>query len=229
MSDRRKWFSALRSTAPVMAGYLVLGAGYGLLMQSRGYGLPWALAASVFIYAGSLQFVAVDLLTGGVSLLTAAVTTLLVNARHLFYGISMIDRYRSTGCAKPYLIFGLTDETYSLLCTRENRDTGYFVRVTALDHLYWISGTVIGSIAGQLLTFSTEGIDFSLTALFLTVMIDQWKSTKEHIPALVGLLSAVVCLLVFGRDSFLLPTMGAIVALLLLLRKQLEREVTVCD
>jgi len=209
-----------------MAGYLVLGAGYGLLMQSKGYGLPWALAASVFIYAGSMQFVAADLLAGGASLLTVAVTTLLVNARHLFYGVSMIDRYRDTGKAKPYLIFGLTDETYSLLCAREDRDAGYFLRVTALDHLYWVTGTVLGSVAGSVIAFNTQGVDFSLTALFLTVMIEQWKSSKEHIPALIGLGAALVCLILFGRDSFLLPTMGVMAALLLLLRKQIEGEVT---
>lgn len=220
--NNNKWLSAIRSTIPVMAGYLVLGAGYGLLMQSKGYGLLWSLGASLFIYAGSMQFVAAELLTGGASLLTAALTTLLVNARHLFYGISMLPMYRNTGAAKPYLIFGLTDETYSLLCTREDGDTGYFLRVTALDHLYWVTGTVLGSLAGSVLTFNTEGVDFALTALFLTVVTEQWLTAKNHLPAIIGGAAAIVCRLLFGADSFLLPTMGAMAVLLLLARRQLE-------
>ena len=214
---------AFVATLPVMAGYVVLGTGFGILFQSKGYGLLWAAAMSLFVYAGSMQYLAVDLLTGGVSLIAAAVTTLMVNARHLFYGISMIDKYQNMGTCKPYLIFGLTDETYSLNCVDLPADITnpplYYFLVTVLDQSYWVLGTVIGSLLGQIIPFSTEGIDFSLTALFITVFVEQWKSTKDHVPAIIGLASSVVCLLIFGTGNFLIPTMVLITLCLTIYRK----------
>lgn len=214
---------AFLATLPVMAGYLVLGTGFGILFQSRGYGLIWALAMSVFVYAGSMQYLAVDLLTGGVSLIAAAVTTLMVNARHLFYGISMIGKYRNSGPYKPYLIFGLTDETYSLNCGGPPEGISnvprYYFLVSILNQSYWVLGTALGSLLGQIIPFSTEGIDFSLTALFITVFVEQWKSTRDHIPALIGLAASVFCLLVFGGKNFLIPTMLLITLLLTVYRK----------
>ena len=214
---------AFVATLPVMAGYVVLGTGFGILFQSKGYGLLWAAAMSIFVYAGSMQYLAVDLLTGGVSLIAAAVTTLMVNARHLFYGISMIDKYQNMGTCKPYLIFGLTDETYSLNCVDLPADITnpplYYFLVTVLDQSYWVLGTVIGSLLGQIIPFSTEGIDFSLTALFITVFVEQWKSTKDHVPAIIGLASSVVCLLIFGTGNFLIPTMVLITLCLTIYRK----------
>ena len=214
---------AFVATLPVMAGYVVLGTGFGILFQSKGYGLFWAAAMSIFIYAGSMQYLAVDLLTGGVSLSAAAVTTLMVNARHLFYGISMIGKYQNMGPCKPYLIFGLTDETYSLNCIDLPQDITnaplYYFLVTLLDQSYWVLGTVIGSLLGQILPFSTEGIDFSLTALFITVFVEQWKSTKDHIPAIIGLAASVVCLMIFGTGNFLIPTMILITLCLTIYRK----------
>ena len=203
---------AMRDTVPVLSGYIVLGMGFGILMQTKGYGVLWTLAMSVFIYAGSMQYLAVDLLCGGASLISAAITTLMVNARHLFYGISMVDRYKGTGKKKPYLIFALTDETYSLVCSgNEDMSDGerhrYYFLVSLFDQIYWVVGSVIGSLLGQIIPFSTEGIDFALTALFVTVFVEQWKSTKDHIPALVGVVSSVACLLVFGADNFLIPSM----------------------
>ena len=214
---------AFLATLPVMAGYLVLGTGFGILFQSKGYGLFWAMAMSVFVYAGSMQYLAVDLLTGGVSLIAAAVTTLMVNARHLFYGISMIGKYQNTGKYKPYLIFGLTDETYSLNCSQlpegiPNPPLYYFL-VTILNQSYWVLGTVIGSLLGQIIPFSTEGIDFSLTALFITVFVEQWKSTKDHVPAILGLAASAFSLLVFGAENFLIPAMIGITLLLTAYRK----------
>ena len=217
MKSLQSWGKAARTSIPVMAGYLVLGAGFGILLRTRGYGLGWALAMSGFIYAGSMQYVAVDLLTGGASLLTAAVTTLLVNARHLFYGISMLERYRAAGKYAPYLIFSLTDETYSLLAAREDLTGADCFRISLLDQLYWVLGTAIGSLAGAYLRFDTTGIDFSLTALFLTVFTEQWLDTKDHTPALIGLGVSIVCRLVFGEDGFLLPTMGGMLCCLLVL------------
>ena len=213
----RKAFS---DTLPVMTGYLVLGIGFGILMQEKGYGILWSLAMSVFIYAGSMQYLAVSLLTGGVSLVTAALTTLMVNARHLFYGISMIERYRGLGKEKPYLIFSLTDETYSLVSSDPPQGVPYHrycLLVSVLDHCYWVAGCAIGSLLGNILPISFEGIDFALTALFVTVFVEQWLSTKEHRPALIGVMSTAICLLLFGSQIFLIPSMALIALLLLLL------------
>lgn len=212
--------TAFTDTLPVMTGYLVLGIGFGILLQEKGYGILWSLAMSVFIYAGSMQYLAVSLLTGGVSLVVAALTTLMVNARHLFYGISMVERYRDAGKEKPYLIFALTDETYSLVSSHTPEGVPYHrycLLVSALDHCYWIAGCAIGSLLGNILPVSFEGIDFALTALFITVFVEQWLSTREHRPAIVGVMSTIGCLLLFGQDIFLIPSMGLIAGLLLLL------------
>ena len=203
--------TALVSTLPVMAGYLVLGMGFGILLHTRGYGLFWSAAMSLLIYAGSMQYLAVDLISGGAGLITAAVTTLMVNARHLFYGISMIGKYRDTGWRKPYLIFALTDETYSLNCSGApegvDREGDYYFLVSLFNHSYWVLGSILGSLLGKAIPFSTEGIDFALTALFVTVFVEQWISTKDHIPALLGLGVSVLCLLIFGPGNFLIPAM----------------------
>ena len=209
--------TAFLDTIPVMTGYLFLGFGFGIIMQQNGYGVLWALAMSLFIYAGSMQYVAVDALTDGASLLTAAVTTLLVNARHLFYGISMLERYRAAGKYAPYLIFSLTDETYSLVAAREELTGAECFRISLLDQFYWVLGTALGSLAGAYLNVNTTGIDFSLTALFLTVFTGQWLETKDHAPALIGLGVSIVCRLLFGADSFLLPTMAGMLCCLLVL------------
>lgn len=210
-------------TVPVMTGYLFLGFGFGILMYQNGYGLIWAAGMSLFIYAGSMQYVAVTLLTGSVGLLTAAVTTFVVNARHLFYGISMVDVYKNTGKMKPYLIFSLTDETYSLVSGNQipegmNRHLYCFL-VSLFDHAYWVAGTAFGSLAGSLLPIDFEGIEFVLTALFVTIFVEQWLSTKNHLPAIIGTASTVVCLLIFGRDIFLIPSMVIIAVALTISRK----------
>ena len=219
--DIRKAFIA---SVPVMAGYIVLGAGFGIVLETKGLGLIWAVAMSVFIYAGSMQYVAIELITGGASLITTALTTLMVNARHLFYGISMVDKYKGAGKKKPYLIFALTDETYSLVCSDEtvkdvNNKYLYYFTVSLLNHIYWITGTVIGSLSGRMINFSTEGIDFALTALFVTIFTEQWISEKNHGPAIAGLASSILCLVVFGKDNFLIPAMCCIVAVLGFMRK----------
>lgn len=216
--------TAFLATLPVMAGYLVLGTGFGILLQSKGYGIGWALAMSLFIYAGSMQYLAVDLIAGGVSLITAALTTLMVNARHLFYGVSMIDKYKNAGWCKPYLIFALTDETYSLSCGAlpegVEAPARYYFLVSLLNQCYWIIGSVAGSLLGAVLPFSTEGIDFSLTALFVTVFVEQWRSAKDHIPAVIGVAASVLCLLLFGPANFLIPAMLLITLVLTLYRKK---------
>ena len=228
MSNRELIKNVIIKTLPVMAGYVVLGMGFGILLNVNGYGLFWALLMSVLIYAGSAQYVGISLISGGTSILTTALTILMVNARHLFYGISMIDRYKGAGKRKPYLIFGLTDETYSLVCNGEYPEGvnkyKYWFMISLFNQIYWITGSCIGSLIGTLIKFDTTGIDFSMTALFVTVFVEQWLSTKEHRPALIGLFATIICLLIFGSDSFLIPSMIAIVALLFLSKKTFEEK-----
>lgn len=224
MRNKQTIKAAFLDTLPVMAGYLVLGMGFGLLLRARGFGVLWAGATSILVYAGSLQFVATDLIVGGAGLLTTALTSLLLNIRHLFYGISMIDKYKGIK-GKPFLIFTLTDETYSILCQKEvegdREATGrYYFWVSLLDYSYWIVGSVLGSLLGTALPFSTEGIEFSLTALFLTVFTEQWLSTKDHLPALIGLGASFVSLLIIGKEHFLILAMILIVISLALLHRK---------
>ena len=217
---------AFRATLPVMTGYLVLGMGFGIVMQSCGYGTLWSFAEAVFIYAGAMQFAAVELLRSEASYLTVALTTLAVNARHLFYGISMLERYRQTGRGKWYLIFSLTDETYSLLCDDsvlrdvKNRKLYYFA-VSVLDHIYWITGCTAGGVLESLIRFDTRGADFALTALFVSVFTAQWTATDDHFYALTGALSALGCLIIFGKEYFLIPSM-VITVIILMMRKRRE-------
>jgi len=216
---------ALKDTIPVLTGYLVLGFGFGIIMKANGFGILLTAAMSLLIYAGSMQYAAIGLMTGGASLLTVGLTTLMVNARHLFYGISMLEKYRDVGKAKPYLIFGLTDETYSLVCTdpvgipTEERKA-YYLLVTLLDQIYWVLGSLLGAAAGTVLQFNSEGIDFALTALFLVVFLEQWMTAQTHGPALIGVGVSVVSLLIFGADSFLIPAMVGIGILLMLYKEE---------
>jgi 4-azaleucine resistance transporter AzlC len=216
--------SAFLATLPVLTGYLVLGFGFGIVLRAEGGSILLAAAMSTLIYAGSMQYVAISLLSGGASLITAALTTLMVNARHIFYGISMLQKYRTVGARKPYLIFALTDETYSLVCSDtlpvpKEQQHRYYLLVSLFNHLYWIIGSVLGAVVGSLISFNTLGIDFALTALFVTVFWDQWLSTKKHAPALIGVGAAVLCLVLFGSGRFLIPTM-LLIALLLMLIKE---------
>lgn len=217
---------AFKDTIPVMAGYVVLGIGFGIIMTTSGYSPLWSLVMSLFIYAGSMQYAGIGLLTGGASLITVALTTLMVNARHLFYGISMIDKYKGTGKAKPYLIFGLTDETYALV-VKDNPDSEsprkYYFLVTIMDQLYWVTGSLIGALLGTVITFDTTGIDFALTALFITIFTDQWLKTKKHLPAIIGLGASVLSLIIFGSGSFLIPAM-IVISVSLIIMKRFDRE-----
>lgn len=220
---------AFKDTLPVMAGYLVLGMGFGILLKSKGYGVLWAFSMSTVIYAGSMQYLAIDLITSGAGLITTALTTLMVNARHLFYGISMVDKYKNAGRGKPYLIYALSDETYSLVCSENDlapeQKNRYYLAVTALDQFYWVAGTVLGSLLGSLIRFSTEGLDFALTALFISIFVDQWLGTKDHAPAEVGVAASVLCLVLFGPDRFLIPSMLLITLALTLMRGKKEAKV----
>lgn len=217
---------AFYKSIPVMAGYIVLGTGFGILMNNAGYGVLWTAAMSAFIYAGSMQYVGVGLLTGGASVLTTIITTVMVNARHLFYSISMVEPYKNVGKYKPYMIFALTDETYSLLCdgqVPEGTDPNlYRFLVSLFNHSYWVTGSILGSLLGAVLPFPTTGIEFSMTALFIASFTEQWLTTKDHVPALTGLLSTLLCLVLFGRQNFLIPAMLCITLVLTILRGREE-------
>ena len=217
---------AFIKSLPVMAGYIVLGTGFGILLRSAGFGVLWAFAMSAFIYAGSMQYVGVSLLAGGASIITTALTTFMINARHLFYSIAMVDRYRNAGKYKPYLIFALTDETYTLLCDGKYPDGEdpdlYRFLVSLFDQSYWVTGSVIGSMLGKALPFSTEGIEFSMTALFIASYTEQWLTTHDHVPAVTGIVATVVSLLIFGPEWFLIPAMVIITVILTLIRRRRE-------
>lgn len=215
-------------TVPVMTGYLFLGVSFGILLGETGYGLPWAFCMALFMYAGSAQFLSVSLLANHASLLSTGIAIFLLNARHIFYGISLIDAYKGTGKRKPYLIFSLTDETYSLVTQNQPPEGmtrhAYCFLVSLFDHIYWVTGCVIGSLAGNIIPISFEGIDFVLTALFVTLFTEQWLSNKNHWPAIIGVVSTVLCLLIFGSDIFLIPSMALIAVLLTTTRKTGKRK-----
>jgi len=211
-------------TIPVFTGFIFLGIAYGILMSSKGYGLGWTILMSTIVYAGSAQYVAITFLTTAFNPIYALLMTLMVNARHLFYGISMIDKYRDMGALKPYLIFGLCDETFSIVCSAEppeGVDRKWFsFYITLLDHIYWVLGSAVGAVLGSMLSFNTRGLDFVLAALFVVIFLGQWKSQKDHKPAITGLVCSAACLIVFGQSSFIIPSMIAILAVLLISRKK---------
>lgn len=219
--------TAFPRTLPVMAGYLFLGMGFGILLESKGYSFLWAFFMSVIIYAGSMQYVAIDLLATGASLISTAVMTVMIQIRHLFYGLSLIDKYKGVGKKKFFLMYELTDETYSLVASAavpEGVDKGWFYFfISILDHCYWIIGCTIGALLGSMVEFNTKGVDFVMTALFIVIFTDQWLSSRDHRPALTGLGCSGICLLLFGSDSFIIPSMISILVLLTLFRKSLEK------
>lgn len=213
---------SLLKTLPVMAGYMVLGIGFGIISSKNGLGIVLPVLMSLFIYAGSMQYVAVSLIVSGASFVVTALTTLMVNARHLFYGITMVDKYKNTGKKKPYLIFDLTDETYSLVCTeqilKDDEFKKYAFLVSLFNHFYWVFGTLTGSILGTVIPFNSKGIEFAMTALFIAVFVEQWKGVDNHIPAITGVLVSVFSLIFFGAEKFLIPAM-IIITLILIMKK----------
>lgn len=221
---------AFIKTVPILLGYLFLGAAFGLLLQKSGYGVIWAFLTSLLIYAGSMQFALVGILTGGLNYVTTAIMTLFINSRHAFYGLTFIERFREMKSTYPYMVFSLTDETYSLLCsmakpadfTEKQWKMASFL-VSFFDQCYWIAGSVLGALLGQLITFDTTGIDFSMTALFIVICVDQWKNAKSHIPAVTGFACGVIFLVLIRSANFILPALIAAVAILLLLRHRIEK------
>jgi 4-azaleucine resistance transporter AzlC len=219
--------AAFPHTIPVFTGFIVLGAAYGILMDSRGFSIFWTLFTSIFIYAGSMQFVSVTILAAGFHPLSGFLMTLMVNARHLFYGISMLEKYRGVGRMKPYLIFSLTDETFSLVCSAEppaGVDRKWFMFfISALNQVYWVAGSLLGGFLSGIFQFNTKGIEFVLTALFVVIFLNQWKTTDNHLPALIGIAAAVICRFIFGEANFIIPSMILILLSLIILKSPLER------
>ncbi|MFG6334922.1 MAG: azaleucine resistance protein AzlC [Lachnospiraceae bacterium] len=221
---------AFPHTIPIFAGFWFLGLTYGIYMNISGFSFWYPCLMSLTIFAGSIEFVAVNMLLGVFNPLQSLLLTLMINARHLFYGISMLDKYRNIGWKKPYLIFGMCDESFSINYTAkipEDVDPGWFMFfVTLLNHLYWFSGATLGGIFGSLIHFNTEGLDFVMTAMFVVIFMEQWLKEKQHTSSCIGLGISLLCLVIFGPDSFIIPAMIAILFLLTFLRRPLEKGAT---
>ncbi len=224
---RQAFKKAFPYTIPVLTGYLFIGIAFGVMYAEKGYSFLWAILMSVLVYAGSGQYLAVNFFVPGISFLQVIFLTFMVNVRHVFYGISLVERFNRFGRARWYMIFGLTDETYSLLCTtkvpKDVDEEKFLLAIVLMDHFYWILGSAIGAIAGTLLPISSEGIEFAMTALFVVIFIEQWMEKKNRIPEIIGIVVAFISLQVFGADSFVLPAMLCIMLVLFAGRKKLEK------
>ncbi len=220
--------TAFPYTIPIFAGFWFLGLAYGIYMNVSGFSFIYPMIMSLIIFGGSLEFVAVEMLLSSFAPVQALIMTLLIQARHLFYGISMLDKFKNMGWKKFYLIFGMCDETFSINYTAdipEDVDKSWFMFfVTLLNHFYWVSGATIGGLLGSLIHFNTDGISFVMTAMFVVIFMEQWMKEKHHITAYIGLCAATVCLIIFKADSFMIPTMLSIIILLTLIRKPLEKK-----
>ncbi len=218
--------AAFPLTLPVMAGYLFLGLGFGVVLSQAGYGAGWSLLMSTGIYAGAMQYVTVDLLVAGAGLMESALMALMVNARHLFYGLTMARRYAGSGKWKPYLAFSLTDETFALLSliqVPEGVDEPRFLAaVSLLNQIYWVTGSLLGSVLGQLLPFDLSGIEFAMPALFVVMLTEQWRRKQARLPVLLGLAASLLFLILLGADSFTVPAMLLIIGLMFLFKKRMN-------
>lgn len=228
MKLKKTFIYALRHSLPIFAGFLPLGLAYGVLMQNAGYNALWTGATCLFVFAGSLQFLMVSFFTTSISYVTVAVMALLINSRHIFYGISLIEKFRNFGLWKYYLIYSLTDENYSLHCSakmEEGMDEKWtYIFTATLTLLYWTVSCVLGSLIGTLITIDMTGVDFALTALFVTILLDQLKDAVSRLPAVVAVVSSVICLLIIGPDNFILPSLIVTVAALTALRRTIATE-----
>lgn len=222
--------TAFPHTLPICIGFLFLGISYGFLMRSKGFSFIYPLLMSMLIFAGSMEFVTVNLLLLPFNPITAFLLTLMVNARHIFYGISMLDRYKNCGIKKYYLIFGMCDESFSInssVTVPSDVDVGWFMFwVTFLNHIYWVAGAVLGGLLGYIIHFDTTGIEFVMTALFVVMFINQWEESKHHLPAMIGISCSLLCLIVFNQN-FMIPAMLMIVLSFALKRNSLEKETEV--
>lgn len=225
---RKALKAAFPCTIPIMTGFIFLGAAYGIYMNASGFSFVYPLFMSMLIYGGSLEFVAAEMLLSPFAPLQVFIMAVLIQARHLFYGLSMLDKFKGTGWKKFYLIYGMCDETFSVNYTAdipEDVDRGWFMFfVTLLNQFYWVASATTGGIIGSLLKINTDGISFVMTAMFVVIFMDQWLKEDQHLSSLIGLGVSLICLLIFGADSFMIPTMITIVVLLTVLRRRLEKE-----
>lgn len=219
---------AFPKTLPIFAGFWFLGMSYGILMHVKGFSFVYPLLMSITIFGGSLEFIAVSMLLSTFAPLQTFLVALVIQLRHLFYGVSMLEKYKDTGWKKPYLIFGLCDESFSINYSTEipeDIDKGWFYFfVTLLNQIYWVTGAAIGGLLGNLITFNTEGLSFVMTAMFVVIFLDQWLKEKQHISSVIGFGVSLLCLIIFGKDSFMIPTMICIVVMLTLFRKPIEEK-----
>ncbi len=220
--------AAFPQTIPIFTGFCFLGLAYGIYMNASGFSFVYPMFMSLLIFGGSLEFVAVEMLLSPFAPLSVIVMTLLIQARHLFYGISMLDKYKGMGWKKFYLIFGMCDESFSINCSTEipeDVDKGWFMFfVTLLNQFYWVASATIGGLIGSLLKINTDGISFVMTAMFVVIFLDQWLKEDSHISSLIGIVVSAICLICFGADSFMLPTMTCILLLLTVFRKNIEKK-----
>ncbi|CCX59653.1 putative uncharacterized protein [Blautia hydrogenotrophica CAG:147] len=226
---RKAFLAAFPYTIPILTGFLFLGIAYGIYMNVSGFSPIYPILMSMAIFAGSMEFVTVDLLLGMFHPMSALILAFMVNARHLFYGISMLDKYKNVGKKRWYLIFGMCDESFSINCTTEvpaGVDRGWFYFfVTLLNQCYWVCGAAIGGICGSLISFETEGLDFVMTALLVVIFLEQWMKEKDHTSGVIGIVLTVICLVVFGNKNFIIPSMLGILGVLTLMRGRLERRI----
>lgn len=229
MGYKQAFKKAFPYTIPVLTGYLFIGIAFGVMFAEKGYSFLWAVLMSVLVYAGSGQYLAVNFFAPGVSLLQVFFLTLMVNVRHIFYGISLLEKFHSMGGKRWYMIFGLTDETYSLLCTTKVpegvEEDKFLFAISLMNQSYWVIGSAIGGLAGAMLPVNSEGIDFAMTALFVVIFVEQWFEKKNRLPEMIGVAAAFVCLQIFRADGFVLPSMLLIVLVLFVGKTRMERQV----
>ena len=230
MSGYKKAFRrAFPYTIPVLTGYLFIGIAFGVMFAEKGYSFLWAILMSLLVYAGSGQYLAVNFFVPGISFIQVVFMTLMVNIRHVFYGISLLEKFNKMGKKRWYMIFGLTDETFSLLWTTKVPDDveedKFLFAISLMNQSYWVIGSAIGGLAGALLPFNSEGIDFAMTALFVVIFVEQWMEAENRIPEIIGIVAAFICLQIFGKDSFVLPSMILIILVLFVGRTRLEGQV----
>lgn len=226
---REAFKRAFPYTIPVLTGYLFIGIAFGVMFAEKGYSFLWAVLMSLLVYAGSGQYLAVNFFAPGVSFLQVIFMTLMVNIRHIFYGISLLEKFNKMGKKRWYMIFGLTDETYSLLCTtkvpQDVEEEKFLFAISIMNQSYWVIGSAIGGLAGAYLPFNSEGIDFAMTALFVVIFVEQWMEKENRIPEIIGIAAAFACLQIFGASGFVLPSMILIILILFFARKKLDTEV----